>query len=119
MSYIILLFLFLNISHVQAMHNHDMAEKMEVLSSKDLIDSANCKDVIELELYGMVCDFCARSVEKILNKREEVSAFNVDLDEAIVSVVFHKEQDIADAELAKIIADAGYNLVNIKRGCDE
>ncbi len=77
----------------------------------------DCKDAVNIKVNGLVCDFCARSLEKLFGKREEVSSINVDLDKGNVAVNMKPGQSIDDATLKKLITDSGYNVQTIKRGC--
>lgn len=70
---------------------------------------------ITAEINGLVCDFCARALEKVFGKRSEVSGIDVNLDTKLVTIGFKKGGDIDDATITKLIVDAGYNVVKINR----
>lgn len=79
---------------------------------------AKCYDVT-IDVNGMVCDFCARSIEKVFSKREEILSVNVDLDESQIKIMLKPEKEISDSILENLIRDSGYNIVKINRNCDE
>lgn len=81
--------------------------------------SAACEDTINVKVDGLVCDFCARALEKVFGKRDDVQDIKVDLDNASVVVAMKPDQTIDDDTLTQLITDSGYNVRDIERGCDE
>ena len=78
----------------------------------------SCEQLVIAEVNGLVCDFCARALEKVFNKKPEVSAIDVNLDEGQVEIQFKYQQRIDDESLKKLINDSGYNLTQLKSGCE-
>jgi copper chaperone CopZ len=70
---------------------------------------------IEMKVYGMVCGFCAQGIEASLRKNPAVVDVVVSLDRKLVVVETRGIEDIADTELKKAIADAGYDLKAVAR----
>lgn len=70
---------------------------------------------IRVQVNGLVCDFCARAVEKVFYKQDGVEGVNVNLDDHIVTLDIQDGKDLDDALITQLITDAGYNLVEIKR----
>jgi copper chaperone CopZ len=70
---------------------------------------------VEVKINGLVCDFCARSVEKVFGRKAEVASVQVDLDSKYVHVTFHDGQTLDDATLTQLMTDAGYTVVAIER----
>ena len=70
---------------------------------------------IDVKVNGMVCDFCAQSVWKVLEDYEAVKNVNIDLDTGIVSINLNEGQTLTEDELNKAIQYAGYDLVRIDR----
>ena len=70
---------------------------------------------IIVKLRGLVCDFCARALEKVFGKREEVSSLSVDLRKKLLTIRLKKGYDLSDETVRKLVEDAGYNTVNIRR----
>lgn len=72
---------------------------------------------VDVAVNGLVCDFCARALEKTFGKREEVRDITVDLGSGRVSVVMQEGRTLDDATLRRLITDAGYDIRSIDRGC--
>ena len=73
-------------------------------------------NTIAVKVNGLVCDFCARALEKMFSKQEAVLGIQVDLDQALVRVDVKEGQSIDDQTLKQLITDSGYNVVEIQRG---
>ena len=71
--------------------------------------------LIEIGVNGLVCDFCARTLEKIFMKRSDIAGIDVSLDESRILISLHDGKDIEDSALRKLVTDAGYNVSSIKR----
>jgi len=95
-------------------HNHD-----DVLDAAPApkIEGAKCEDTVNVKVNGLVCDFCARALEKVFSKRDEVSGINVDLNAANVTIAMKPGQSISDDILTQLITDSGYNVTAIDKGC--
>lgn len=75
---------------------------------------ASEKDIV-VEVNGLVCDFCAQSLEKVFGKEDGVNAIAVDLDTQTVIVDVKDGQDLSDEKIKELIEWGGYDLVGIKR----
>ncbi len=95
-------------------HSHDGDD---AAPAKFVPNPAECKDAVNVKVNGLVCDFCARALEKVFSKQGEVSGIDVDLDKGNVLVQMKNGQTINDEALTKLITDSGYNVVGINRGC--
>ena len=94
-------------------HNHsDMTQKD---MQKTMPGVKNADHVITVQIDGLVCDFCARALEKVFGKRAEVTGIDVNLNTKLVTIGLNKGADIDDATITKLITDAGYNVVKINR----
>ena len=80
------------------------------LSSGEITDN-----FININVNGMVCDFCAQSIEKVFMKRIEVKGINVDLEAQKVVIYLEKETDIENTTISTIFEDAGYTVETINR----
>jgi copper chaperone CopZ len=101
-----------------ALANHQGHSHLDITGKEAGQTLPKIKDAnhtITVKINGLVCDFCARALEKVFGKREEVSGIDVNLDTKIVTIGFKKDADIDDATITKLITDAGYNVVEIKR----
>ena len=77
----------------------------------------NCENKVNVDVNGMVCDFCARAIEKVFSKKEEVSSIDVNLDEGKIIITMKDSQVIDNTTLTKLITDSGYDVVKINKGC--
>lgn len=68
-----------------------------------------------VSVNGLVCDFCARALEKVFGKEEAVKAIDVNLDTKIITVNFNEGQMLSDERIKELITDAGYNVEGIHR----
>ena len=64
--------------------------------------------LIKVELLGVVCDFCARALEKTFGKQKEVSKVSVDLDTNTMILTLKNGKDLPDDKLEQLVEDAGY-----------
>ena len=72
---------------------------------------------VDVKVNGLVCDFCARALEKTFGKQEEVQGISVDLDSGSVHVVMKAGKMMDDATLRQLITDSGYDVQSIERDC--
>ncbi len=100
-------------------HNHSKDMDAPVLSNAKKVANADCKNKVNIDVNGLVCDFCARAVEKVFSKRKEVLAIDVDLDNGKIVIAMKNGKSIDDATLTKLITDSGYDVVKVNKGCDE
>jgi copper chaperone CopZ len=68
-----------------------------------------------VKVNGLICDFCAQALTKTFKKQAAVRAVQVDLNAKEVRLAFKPGQTINDATIGKLIKNAGYNVVGIKR----
>jgi copper chaperone CopZ len=92
--------------HSEEVHKH---EDMSLTSGEIT------KNIININVNGMVCDFCAQSIEKVFIKRDEVKGINVDLEKQKVIIYLKKETNITDSVIGNIFEDAGYSIEKINR----
>ena len=104
-------------AHGEHEHNHE-GEVVEASEASSGIENASCKDTINIKVNGLVCDFCARSLERIFLKRDDVAGIKVDLGKGLVAVAMKPGLTIDDTTLTKLITDSGYNVADIDRGCE-
>ena len=70
---------------------------------------------ITINVKGLVCDFCARSIEKTFNKTKAVESIYVDLDNGLIQLQLKEGQKLSDEKIKKLIKDNGYALESIQR----
>lgn len=102
--------------HGEHEHNHE-GQVVESSAASNDMENVSCEDTINMEVSGLVCDFCARSLEKVFLKRGDVAEIKVDLGKSSVVIAMKPGLSIDDATLTKLITDSGYNVSAIHRGC--
>lgn len=88
------------------------AKAAESIKEKDTIpnkEEITMKKVLKIE--GMMCNHCTGRVDKALNEMDGVSA-TVSLEDKCAEVTLTK--DVSDEDLVKVVADAGYEVVDIQ-----
>jgi copper chaperone CopZ len=98
---------------VKDMSEHMKHHKADDKSGKTSVGVAN-PDVV-VKVNGLVCDFCARSLEKTFKKTGKVSGVSVDLTAKQVRLKFALGATLDDATIRKLVKDAGYAVVDLKR----
>ena len=67
-----------------------------------------------VDVNGLVCDFCARAIEKVFNKEEAVDSINVDMNKKVITIHFKKGQSLDNKKITQLIQDSGYNVQKIR-----
>ncbi len=70
---------------------------------------------IDIDVNGLVCEFCAVTIEKSFNKKTDISKVKVDLDAKKVFLTLKENSKLTDKEITNIIVNNGYNVVQINR----
>tara|TARA_B100001971_G_scaffold210292_1_gene235471 strand:+ start:847 stop:1194 length:348 start_codon:yes stop_codon:yes gene_type:complete len=70
---------------------------------------------IHVSVNGLVCDFCARALEKVFGKEEAVQNIDVNLDTKVITITLNEDKNITDERIKALIADSGYNVEGIHR----
>ena len=71
-------------------------------------------NTVELTVDGMVCSFCAQGIEKKLRENSATDDVFISLEHHIVAVSMKGKQSISDAELTKVLTEAGYSVREVK-----
>ena len=75
----------------------------------------NDDNIVYVSVNGLVCDFCARSIEKMFEKKEAVSRISVDLENMLITIFLKDNQKLNDETIIEIIKDSGYDVTEVKR----
>lgn len=70
---------------------------------------------VSAKVKGMVCDFCARAVEKVFGREDAVEGVSVDLDAGAINIAFKPGENLSDDRIAELVRMSGYALVSIDR----
>jgi copper chaperone CopZ len=113
--------------HMHDGHNHEQ-HNMEIgkaatsaaLIRTPEIDAALAKggEPVVVDVLGVVCDFCAKAMNKTFGKRSEVAAVYVDLDTKTLNLVMDAGQSLSNEQIDRLVENAGYKLAAIRRGPD-
>ena len=93
----------------------DGGHRHEEVTTNGLSSGEITNNIININVNGMVCDFCAQSIEKVFMKRMEVKGINVNLEDQKVVIYLEKETNIEDTTIFNIFEDAGYTVETISR----
>ena len=74
---------------------------------------ATMGETIHVGVNGLVCDFCAQSLKKTFGKQAAVKNIDVSLTDKLVTIYLKPNQTMADAQIKKLITDAGYDVTKI------
>ena len=101
----------------QHSHNHDVyvqGERLEVDEKrfKKFLDGLSDSQVAVVNVNGMVCDFCARGIEKTFVKDSAVKRIDVDLERGKVLIAYTKEKEINFDEIKDKILANGQNAID-------
>ena len=93
-----------------------LMDKSLKLIQKDLIVLLQTLDaqVAVVSVKVMVCDFCARGIEKTFQKDKSVKKIDVDLSKGKVLVAFDKNAAINFEDIKKKILANGQNAIGIQ-----
>ena len=72
-------------------------------------------EVLSISVNGLVCDFCARSIEKLFSKKESVKSINVNLEQMLITISLKKGKSLNDDIITEVITDSGYDIREIRR----
>ena len=81
-----------------------------------MASAANLGGTVYVDVNGLVCDFCARALEKVFGKKEAVESISVNLDEKIVTINFKEGLKLEHKEITQLITESGYNVREIRYG---
>ena len=109
---------------IENMHSHEGHVHNEMVNGKTLEVDAQRFDkfmididnhvVAVVSVQGMVCDFCARGIEKTFGKDKRVSKIDVDLASGKVLLAFSMAVDIDEADITQKILNNGLNITEIQ-----
>ena len=72
-------------------------------------------DQIIVHVNGMVCDFCAQAIEKVMAKEPGIENVKIDLEAKTVTFTSEENADVTDAFIEDLMVDSGYDIERIER----
>ena len=105
-------------------HNHDMHKhasdknkSITTTSNEEVYNSfvANLADsqIALVDVNGMVCDFCARGIEKTFYQDKDVKKVNVSLENGIVLIAYKNSKNIDIEEIKSIFLSNGQTATKV------
>ena len=74
-------------------------------------NNKNDDNIVYVSVNGLVCDFCARSIEKMYEKKDAVSRISVDLENMLITIFLRDNQKLNDETIIELIKDSGYDVI--------
>ena len=106
-------------SHKHSGHIHETlvdGEKLEVdpeLFGK-FVEGLTKSQIAIVSVKGMVCDFCARGIEKTFRKDKTIQKINVDLSRGKVILAYSMDKEIVQEEISHNILINGQNMTDLQ-----
>ena len=66
-----------------------------------------------VQVHGLVCQFCASGIERLMGRESRIDTFDVSFDDSIVYVTFVEGETMNEQQLARIIRRAGYECAGV------
>ena len=104
-------------SHEGHLHDTMVDGKMLVVNPErfdNFVSTLEGKQVAIISVSGMVCDFCARGIEKTFAKDKTVLKVDVDLSGGKVLIAYSQDKNINFEEIQKKILSNGQNATDIQ-----
>ena len=108
----IIISILLLLSMISFLHSTEHSDNE---SDNSLSSGIVTTNIVDVDTNGMVCDFCAQSIEKILMKRQEVQGIFVDLDNQKVVIYLKNNSILNDKAIIKLFEESGYGVNRINR----
>ena len=70
---------------------------------------------IRVHVTGMVCDFCARGLERGFKKLAAVASVSVDLVESTVDLTLQPNHTLSDKQISTVVNDSGVAVKKVDR----
>ena len=98
-------------------HHHDVyvqGEKLEVDQErfKTFLNGLSDSQVAVVNVNGMVCDFCARGIERTFVRDKTVKKVDVDLERGKVLIAYTKDKEINFEDIKSKILANGQNAID-------
>lgn len=85
------------------------------VASNNTSRSEQSSNTIVVHVKGMVCDFCAQSINKVFLKEPGVAAVDINLTTKLVTIRLKPRQNISNEKINELIEWAGYEVKSIQR----
>ena len=94
----------------------EVAAKLEVDAEQfsKFVDGLPKSQIAIVSVKGMVCDFCARGIEKTFRKDKTIQKINVDLSRGKVILAYTIDKEIVQEEISRNILINGQNMTDLQ-----
>ncbi len=95
----------------------DQSQALSVISTTSSTATTNISTLplqYKVQVNGLVCDFCARALEKVFGREKAVESIKVDLNSKHIVLNLKPNQQIAESRIKKLITDSGYHFVKME-----
>ena len=102
--------------HGQAEHQHLIhGQQIEFDETRleQFADSLGSAQIAVVSVLGMVCDFCARGIEKTFKRDKAVTKIHVDLAAGQVLIAYTRDAQIDRKDIEKKILANGQNVTAV------
>jgi copper chaperone CopZ len=93
------------------------ADEVKPVTAADMVAANPALEgrLVEVQVNGMVCDFCAQSLTKVLQKKDSVEKVDISLETKLMIITQAEGKTISDEEVTEAVTWAGYDIASIKR----
>ena len=91
-------------------------KKLEVDTEKfrKFVEGLSQSQIAIVSVKGMVCDFCARGIEKTFRKDKTIQKISVDLSRGKVILAYSIDKEIVREEISRNILINGQNMTDLQ-----
>ena len=100
----------------QAEHQHlinGQQAEFDEIRLEQFSDSLGSAQIAVVSVLGMVCDFCARGIEKTFKRDKAVTKIDVDLANGQVLIAYTRDAQIDRKDIEKKILANGQNVTAV------
>ena len=87
---------------------------LDVARLDAFLEGLTSSRVVIISVHGMVCDFCARGIEKAFKKDKSVKKIDIDLNQGKVLVAYTRNKKIDFADIKKTILSNGIDATKMR-----
>jgi len=100
--------------HVAMDYGDGTSMELDVLRFDEFVSDQAGNQIAVVSVTGMVCDFCARGIEKTFQKDVGFKKIDVDLDTGKVLIAYAPSTEIINEEIEKKILSNGQTVTDIQ-----
>lgn len=100
--------------HVAMDYGDGTSKELDVPRFDEFVSDQAGNQIAVVSVTGMVCDFCARGIEKTFQKDVGFKKIDVDLDTGKVLIAYAPSTEIINEEIEKKILSNGQTVTDIQ-----